>query len=675
MQDPGDKSSRGLLSIDSTALLSGIVSTATDAIISIDDQQRITLFNHGAQKIFGYGVEEVLGQPLKMLLPKTYRGVHEKHVDDFGAQGENARRMGERTEIFGLRKNGEIFFAEASISALVIGGRRAYTAVLRDVTERRTAEKQLQESKAVLEIALDTGRIGIFEHDHTCDTVTWSPLMRTICGLETDAPIAANTYIDLVPGEERSLVLDALARARTGDVTAVEHRILRPSGETRWIVMRARALFSDARPARTVGAVQDITDRKTTEATLQERVAASTRELRLEMKRREESQAQLVRTQRMEAYGQLTGGIAHDFNNLLTVISGNLELLDMRIADEKQRVLLNRAIDAAEMGARLTARLLTFARRRSFSVAPVNVNELVIGLAELFERTLGEQISLTTLLASRPWTVLVDPSELENAILNLAINARDAMPGGGRLVIETANLSLDAPLDEGVASLPKGNYVRISVTDTGVGMTAETLNKAFEPFFTTKAPGKGTGLGLSSIYGFAQQAHGAVTMSSKLGVGTTVRIYLPQSDERLAAEPATGDAATLTAPGGRILLVEDNADVRTTTRHLLEALGYEVTDVDSGPAAVATLERDAAFDVVMSDVVMPGGMSGFDLARWITSNIPATRVLLASGFPDDAKRNAEQEASEIDILAKPYSRRDLGAALQKLVATPVKRPG
>lgn len=668
MQDPRNRTSSDLLSIDSTALLSGIVSTATDAIISIDDQQRVTLFNHGAQKIFGYRIEEVLGQPLNMLLPKTYHHIHQGHVASFGAQGENARRMGERTEIVGLRKNGEIFYAEASISALVIGGRRAYTAVLRDITERRAAEKQLQEGKAVLEIALDTGQIGIFEHDHASGAVTWSPLMRAICGLGIDTPVAANTFTDLVPDDERAMVVDALARAGTGEVTAVEHRIRRSGGGTRWLVMRARTLQSEGQPARTVGAVQDITDRKNTEAALQERVTASTRELRLEMKRREESQAQLVRTQRMEAYGQLTGGIAHDFNNLLTVISGNLELLEMRITDEKQRILLNRAMEAAEMGARLTARLLTFARRRSFSVAPVNVNELVIGLAELFERTLGEQISLTTLLASRPWTVLVDPSELENAILNLAINARDAMPNGGRLVIETTNLALEAPLDEGVASLPKGNYVRISVTDTGVGMSPETLNKAFEPFFTTKAPGKGTGLGLSSIYGFAQQAHGAVTLSSKVGVGTAVRIYLPQSDERSAAEMAHADNSIPTALGGRLLLVEDNGEVRTTTRQLLESLGYDVVDVDSGPAAVATLVADTKFDVVLSDVVMPGGMSGFDLARWIAANIPAVRVLLASGFPDDARRSAEETAPGIEILPKPYSRRDLGAALQRLMA-------
>ncbi len=670
MSDRDDhRPTRDLISLESAALLSGIVSTATDAIISIDDTQRITLFNDGAQKIFGYTAREAIGQPLTMLLPKTYHTAHEKHVSAFGAHGDNARRMGERTEIFGLRKNGEIFYAEASISALHIAGKRAYTAVLRDVTERRTAEKQLQESKAVLEIALETGRIGIFEHDAASGVVTWSPLMRAICQIPDGTAVTPSTYLDLVHASERPVVEEALSKARSGHVTAAEHRIVLPSGETRWLVMRARTLFTDGRPVRTVGAVQDITDRKTTEAALQERVAASTRELRLEMKRREESQARLVRTQRMEAYGQLTGGIAHDFNNLLTVISGNLELLEMRITDDKQRTVLGRAMDAAEMGARLTARLLTFARRRSFSVAPVNVNELVIGLAELFERTLGEQIALTTLLASRPWTVLVDPSELENAILNLAINARDAMPNGGRLVIETTNLSLAAPLTEGVANLPAGDYVRISVTDTGMGMTAETLNKAFEPFFTTKAPGKGTGLGLSSIYGFVQQARGAVTMSSEVGKGTVVRIYLPRSDAH--TEPA-GSAEQRDDGAGRttrrVLLVEDNAEVRATTRLLLESLGYHVVDVDSGPAAVATLETNDAFDVVLSDVVMPGGMSGFDVARWVATNRPAIKCLLASGFPDDAQRRSERDDIGIDILPKPYARRELDAALQRLMA-------
>ncbi len=651
------------------ARLSGIVAIAADAIISLDEQQRITLFNDGAETIFGYTRDEAMGQPLSMLLPEQFRVSHGDHIRSFGMAGVSARRMGERGEILGRRKNGETFFAEASISKIDVGGSRIYTAVLRDVTERREAAQQLQQSKKVLEIALAVGQIGTFELDHVAGGLVWSAKLREMCGVPDGQLVEPSTYLALIPDEDRQAVSDAMAQARDpsgNGALSVEHPMVLADGTRRWLSVRSHTSFSDGNPVRTIGAVLDITDRKEIQGVLQEKIDAGTRELRLEMRRREESQAQLVQTQRMEAFGQLTGGIAHDFNNLLTVITGNLELLAMRLKPDKERVLLKRAQDAAEMGARLTGRLLTFARRRRFEATALNLNEQVIDMAELLERTLGEPITLTTVLERQPWTVMADPSEIENAILNLAINSRDAMPNGGKLIIETANVAIMANEIGAENKLAAGDYVRLSVSDTGMGMDPAVLQKVFEPFFTTKEPGKGTGLGLSTIYGFVQQVNGGLTIYSEAGRGTTVNVYLPRAQWRQgdAGSDRKSDTLPLSA-GERVLLVEDNPEVREVTRLQLEALGYSVIETSSGPAALDVLKSGQAVDIVFSDVVMAGGMSGFDVARWVQIHAPAQKVLLASGYPDQVLRTEDTSSLNIDILRKPYSRAALARALRR----------
>ena len=653
--------------------MAGIISIAADAIISIDAEQRITLFNDGAEVIFGYRRDEIIGQSLAHLLPEQFRASHGAHIQDFGKAAVAARRMGERGEILGRRKNGQTFLAEASISKLDVGGKRLYTAVLRDVTERREVARQLQHSKRVLEIALEAGNIGLFESDQINNVLFLSPMMRNMCGISDEEPTTVARFLQLVHETDRQRLSDGLARSyapASGGMLDIEFQIVLPDGEKRWLAFQAHTAFRNGLPERSVGAVVDITERRQFQDTLVEKIKAGTRELKQEMRRREQSQAQLLRTQRMEAFGQLTGGIAHDFNNLLTVITGNLELLEMRLKDEKQRVLLSRAQDAADMGARLTGRLLTFARRRQFKTSALNLNEHVMGMAELLERTLGEPITLTTVLERAPWTVLADASEIENAILNLAINARDAMPNGGKLIIQTSNVKIAANEIGGETKLRQGRYMRLTMSDTGIGMSGDVQQKAFEPFFTTTEPGKGTGLGLSTIYGFVQQSNGAVTIESELGRGTTVSLYLPQADQE--TERADQSAAHTDAPltlHARVLLVEDNPDVRHVTRSQLEALGCVVVEASSGPAAVEILQSGQVFDIVFSDVVMAGGMSGFDVARWVrdsgASRGGCRKVLLASGYPDDVLRAQDPNRPEIEILRKPYSRRELADALRR----------
>ena len=317
------------------------------------------------------------------------------------------------------------------------------------------------------------------------------------------------------------------------------------------------------------------------------------------------------KSQRMEAIGQLTGGIAHDFNNLLTIITGNHELLEMELEDAEQNDLLARANNAALMGARLTNRLLTFARRRRLDPVVLDLNEQVLGMAELLRRTLGETVALGTLLAPRLWPTRADPSEVENAVLNLAINARDAMPTGGKLVIETRNVVLDERMIASEVGVEPGDYVRLSVSDTGIGMTPEVLARVFEPFFTTKEPGKGTGLGLSVIYGFVKQSGGHVTLYSEQGKGTTVNLYLPRTLSESEQEASGGPREAVTALAGEtILLVEDNAQVRSVTARRLQNLGYAVVEAENAAAAIELLRSRSDIDLIFSDVVMPGGMSG-----------------------------------------------------------------
>ena len=289
-------------------------------------------------------------------------------------------------------------------------------------------------------------------------------------------------------------------------------------------------------------------------------------------------------------------------------------------------------------------------------------------MAELLERSLGEQITLTTSLEHTPRTVVADPSEVENAILNLAINARDAMPHGGKLIIETANMTFDEARVDAGTRIDAGQYVRLSATDTGVGMAQDIVRKAFEPFFTTKETGKGTGLGLSTIYGFVRQAGGVVTIYSEVGCGTTVNIYLPRAElERGRDAGGKAHTSVASAAGERILLVEDDADVRAVTEAQFEALGYAVTAVASGPEAVSVLSLGAAFDLIFSDVVMPGGMSGFDLARWVATHVPNLKIILASGYPDAALNTEPSEGNRPDILKKPFNRSELARALRRVL--------
>jgi CheY-like chemotaxis protein/nitrogen-specific signal transduction histidine kinase len=374
---------------------------------------------------------------------------------------------------------------------------------------------------------------------------------------------------------------------------------------------------------------------------------------------RETVEDALRQAQKMEAVGQLTGGIAHDFNNLLTVITGNVDMA-RRALGSGETSRAGRALDNAQKGAMraaaLTQRLLAFSRRQPLAPRLVNMDRLVGGMADLLHRALGEQVQLETVSTPGLWRVEVDPNQLESAILNLAVNARDAMPDGGKLTIETANARLDEQYAAAHAEVAPGNYVVIAVTDTGTGMTKETLARVFDPFFTTKGVGKGTGLGLSMVYGFVKQSGGHVKIYSEPNEGTTVKIYLPRiiNSGEVEESDEVGEVDRIRREQ-RILVVEDDDDVRAYTVEILRELGYRVLEAHDGPSAMRLLERqEQQVDLLFTDIVMPG-LSGRELADAARRSHPALKVLFTSGYARNAIVHGGRLDPGVEMIAKPFT--------------------
>ena len=371
-------------------------------------------------------------------------------------------------------------------------------------------------------------------------------------------------------------------------------------------------------------------------------------------------ESQLSRSQRMEAIGQLTGGIAHDFNNLLAVMMSNSELLEDSIGeDEKARGRLHAIQQAVDRGASLTNRLLAFSRKQTLLPMTVNVPELIVDLVDMLHRTLGETVNLKIDFAPNPWSAAIDPHQFENALINLAINARDAMPKGGALILETANMTLDETYAEQHSEVTPGDYVTVAVSDTGTGMTPEVLEKVFEPFFTTKGVGEGSGLGLSMVYGFVKQSNGHITLYSEEGHGTTVKLYMPRSEGTVAKEYDNEPTLEFEQRSERILVVEDDDNVRDVPVDILRNQGYEVVEARDGKEAVEHLKTGPPFDLVFTDFGLPGGMNGIEVADKAKQLQPDIKVLYTTGYVENAIDHEGQLTPGATLVSKPYRRAEL----------------
>jgi PAS domain S-box-containing protein len=398
------------------------------------------------------------------------------------------------------------------------------------------------------------------------------------------------------------------------------------------------------------GMIHDLSDRKHVEEALRE------------------SERRLAQSQKMEAVGQLTGGIAHDFNNLLLVITGNNELLEVQLERPEQRALLKEAQDAALLGSKLTDQLLTFARRRHMDAQVFTANDQVIATTDMLRRTLGEHVMLSTSLARNVWSIRADPGQFQSAIINMAVNARDAMAEGGKLVIETRNIVFDADHSDFHPELKPGEYVQLSISDTGSGMPPEVRDRVFEPFFTTKEKGRGTGLGLAMVYGFVKQCGGHVTIYTEVGHGTTFNLYFPRVDSVATAASGRAKGQADQRATETILVVEDDERVRQLTTTRLKLIGYQVLEASDGPKAIDILARGHPIDLVFTDLIMPGGMSGRDVIARARELRPGIKVLMTSGYAEELVHGDDLEAERLKVLRKPYQQAELVAALRDVFA-------
>ncbi len=551
-----------------------------------------------------------------------------------------------------------------------------YVGSVIDIDERREAERALALSQEQLRLATDIGEIGEWDVDHLTGDMFWPPRVKAMFGISPDVPVSLQDFHDGVHPDDREKTRAAYESASDPERRAlydVEYRTVgREDGIVRWVAAKGRGLF-DAGGAcyRVIGTAIDVTARKADEHrlrelndTLESRVTERTAEL-------EASQEALRQAQKMEAVGQLTGGLAHDFNNLLTGISGSLELMQIRIAqgkvDEVERYV-SAAQGAAKRAAALTHRLLAFSRRQTLAPKPTDVTRLVSGMQELIQRTVGPAIEIEAVNSAGLWPSLIDPGQLENAVLNLCINARDAMPDGGKITIETGNRWIDQRTAE-ERGLEPGQYISLCVSDTGTGMSPDVVSKAFDPFFTTKPIGMGTGLGLSMIYGFAKQSGGSVRIYSEIGQGSMICIYLPRylGDTVSSDAPTEVEAVPRAEAGETVLVIDDEPTVRMLVGEVLTDLGYTAIEAADGPAGLKVVNSDLRIDLLITDVGLPGGMNGRQVADAARMVRPELKVLFITGYAENAVLSHGHLDPGMHVVTKPFAMDALAARIRELI--------
>ncbi|WP_323073598.1 hybrid sensor histidine kinase/response regulator [Mycetohabitans endofungorum] len=555
-------------------------------------------------------------------------------------------------------------------------------AVVVETTERVLTEQSRQRAEVALrlanerlQLALNTGAVlGTWVWDVGSGTVSGDERFTRTFGDVSQRKVRGIGDLlsiqQVDPDDVAQVQAQMLASLRAQTPFRAEYRITRANGEFLWVQSSGQwELDAHGGPHRLPGVLIDIHERKVAEAALVQLTATLEQRVKDAVSARAAVEAQLRQAQKMEALGSLTGGVAHDFNNVLQVINGNLQMLSAELANHPvaQRRIAT-AAEAVRRGARLASHLLAFARRQPLSPSVVCPRQLLEGMDEMIHRSLGETVNIDTIVPDDLWNVLVDRNQLENALLNLAINARDAMRGEGRLTIAARNVMLDGKPDNGHGGggdteVRPGEYVCFSVSDTGVGMSAEVLEHAFEPFYTTKPEGHGTGLGLSMVFGFVKQSGGHMEIDSVVGRGTTVELFFPRSLET----PCTDSPATLGGvPRGNetVLIVEDDADVRLTAVDMIAQLGYQVLTASTGDEAKAILLGDARIDLLFTDVVMPGDVKSPELARLAAQRVPSVPVVFTSGYTRDEIFHHGRLDPGVTLLAKPYRRDELAHKLR-----------
>ncbi len=603
----------------------GVVQISEDAIMTVDQQYKITLFNPGAEKIFGYSASEVVGKSINLLLPDRFREIHSQHLREFSQAPDVLRPMNERGTIYGRRQDGSEFPAEASISKFQSNGDTVMTVRLRDISAKLIAEERVRRLAAIV----DSSQDAIIGEDLNGVITSWNPAAEIMYGYTGHEAIGQDARV-LLPPDVSDEVSENTERARAGVSATYETTRMRKDGKRIAVAL-------------TVSPIRDRAG---------EIVGLSTVARDISERRRLEDQ--LRHSQKMEAVGRLAGGVAHDFNNLLSIIVGYAYLIQSSAAEgEPVRSAADQIMTAAEKAGSLTRQLLAFSRKQVMSPELISLNEITAELGKMLPRLVGEDIDVRIVPGQDLRAIKADPSQIEQVVMNLVVNARDAMPEGGKLTIETANIYFDE-VEARHHNVQQGDYVLLAVTDTGHGMDEATRVHIFEPFFTTKEAGKGTGLGLATVYGIVSQSNGYIWVYSEPGHGTTFKIYFPSA--AVAAPAAAVSRPELTLCGTEtILLVEDEAGLRELLAHVLRDKGYRVLEAGSGPEALrAAAAYHDPIHLLLTDVILPE-MRGQQLADQLTRRYPGLTVMYMSGYTDNALMHGGTLPEGTKFLQKPFT--------------------
>lgn len=619
------------------------------AVITMDIEGNVRSWNDGARAIKGYEANEILGRNFRVFYTaeEVAAGKPDACLREAAAKGR-AKDQGMR-----VRKDGTRFLAEVVITPIVdkLGKHVGFGKITRDVTDRPATEDSLRLSEArlqaLVDTVLDTLVDGLIIIDRRGQMQLYNRACESLFGYSPDEVIGKNVKMLMPPelSREHDQYLLNYQNTRIRKIIGISREVTgqRKDGSTFPMHLAVGEATHLGEPIY-VGVIRDLTARNRTEAELRQ-------------------------SQKMEIVGQLTGGLAHDFNNILMVIRANTEALQEDPGLGPRALERTKQIErSAQRAADLTRQLLAFSRRQPLQPRPTNLNDVVGATSRLMKRTLGEEIEIETVLGTDLWITNVDRTQIESALVNLCVNARDAMPKGGRLLIETRNVVLE---DDYVALNPDavaGDYVMMAVTDTGMGILTEHIDKIFEPFFTTKEVGQGTGLGLSMVYGFIKQSNGHIKVYSEVGRGTSMKVYLRRASET-PFEDAVESAAPIPLGAGRILVVEDDAQVRASVVEQARNLGYVVDEAASGAAGLAAFETAGGrYNLLLTDVVMPGPLSGKALADEISRRWPGTPVVFMSGYTENAIVHHGRLDPGVRLLAKPFGKRDLAEMIHQTLA-------
>jgi PAS domain S-box-containing protein len=633
-----------------------LVEAITDyAIYMLDREGRVTSWNPGARRFKGYEADEIIGRHFSTFYTDAERS---QNIPALAlAEAERTGRF--EREGWRVRKDGTQFWAHVVIDAIRSpeGELVGFAKITRDLTERKAAETKLRESEEQFRLLVQSVTdYAIFMLDVNGRVASWNAGAQRIKGYAPEEIIGRH-FSDFYTEADRAAGLPRIGLETATRNGRWEHegQRVRKDGTLFWAHVVIDAIRDDGKLVGFAKVTRDITERREAEAALQA------------------AQASMIRSQKLEAIGQLTGGVAHDFNNLLQVISGNLQLLSKDIAGNvRAEMRVQNALGSVARGSKLASQLLAFARRQPLEPRVVNVGRLIKGMDEMLRRALGGEIEVETIVAGGLWNSLIDPDQLENAVLNLAINARDAMNGEGRLTIEASNAFLDDEYVRQHDELSAGQYVMIAVTDTGTGIPPDILERVYEPFFTTKAEDKGTGLGLAMVYGFLKQSGGHVKIYSEVGAGTTVKLYFPRE---VASEDTLVGAPSGEVKGGEetVLVVEDDDEVREVAVSMLTELGYRVVKARDAASALVVVDSGIPIDLIFTDVMMPGTLRSPDLARKAKERLPNVAVLFTSGYTQNAIVHGGRLDPGVELLAKPYTREALARKIRHVLANQAQR--